>query len=78
MAVDFSVWWAAAQEWLCAKAAAHFSAWASSDKARKWRKNRSRSPYACGYSQPAWMDEMREAMGRGDEEAVKRIKLENL
>jgi hypothetical protein len=71
-------WWASAQKWLCEKATAHFSLWAASDDAATWRKNTNRSPYLCGYVQPDWMHEMRNALGKNDEHRVKRIKLDNL
>lgn len=73
-----SNWWAAANNWLIEKANAHFSAWANSPAGAKWRNKQNKSPYYCGYQQPQWMYDMREALAKGDEETVKYLKLVNL
>lgn len=71
-------WWAPGNNWLIAKANEHFRIWSGSPAGEKWRKNRNRSPYHCGYSQPEWMDAARKALGRNDEVGFKSLKLENL
>jgi len=71
-------WWTAGNNWLIAKANAHFSAWKQTPEGKKWGSNGNRSPYQCGYSQPDWMHEAREALGENDEVRFKRIKLDNL
>lgn len=71
-------WWGPGQNWLCCKANKHFTAWANSPEGERWRKNRNKSPYRCGYAQPEWMDEARKALGQNDEVAFKAIKLANL
>lgn len=71
-------WWTAGNNWLIGKANAHFSQWANSKAGAKWRKDRNKSPYHCGYSQPEWMEEARKALGKNDEVAFKRLKLDNL
>ena len=73
-----SDWWGPGNNWLIEKANAHFSEWVASPSSTKWKKNRSKSPYACGYSQPDWMEEARQALGKGDEQTFKRLKLDNL
>lgn len=71
-------WIGPGQNWLIDKANAHFHAWAESKDGAKWRADRNKSPYHCGYSQPQWMKDARKALGDGDEESFKRIKLDNL
>jgi hypothetical protein len=72
-------WWGAGQQWLCKKASEHFSAWAASPAGKKWRKHRGlRSPCQCGYRQPDWMVDARDALAIADEEWFKSIKLANL
>lgn len=63
---------------MCAKAEAHFCAWVDSKAGERWRRKRKGSPYLLGYRQPDWMHEAREALGKGQEERFKRIKLDNL
>lgn len=70
--------WAAGNAWLYEKANAHFSAWANSKAGKKWRRNRNKSPYRCGYEQPEWIRDAVEALGRNDEEGFKYIKMLNL
>lgn len=72
-------WWAHGNNWLCRKATEHFNAWLGTPAGKKWRARQNRgSPYAAGYSQPEWMADAREALGKNQEEHFKHIMLSNL
>jgi len=55
------------QRFLCAYANFDYDRW------KKNHKGHAKNKFRDGYSQPNWMNDMREALGRGDEEAVKYI-----
>jgi len=49
----------------------HYCRWKARNR-NKQISNRD-NPYNCGYSQPSWLNEMRNAIGNNDEEKVKAI-----
>jgi hypothetical protein len=80
----FLSWWAAGSDWLLQKANEHFHQWTETKDGQRWRKAqyksrvKNKSPYYFGYSQPEWIREAQEALGKNDEEGFKAIKLANL
>lgn len=72
-------WWAAGNDWLTKKAEHHFEMWRLTPQGKKWaRGSRKKSPYDCGYQQPDWMQDARDALAKNDEEGFKAIKLREL
>ena len=54
-------------------ASVHYCNWKRSRRGVGF--NNKDNPYRRGYSQPAWMNDMREALGKMDEERIKAIYL---
>lgn len=71
-------WWGPGQTWLQEKANEHYAAWRETKEGKKYKHKPGTSPHQFGYRQPDWMHEAVDALGKGDEERFKAIKLANL
>lgn len=73
-------WWTAGNNWLCQIASEHYVNWCKTRAGKQYlnSKKKGKSPYYFGYSQPAWMDDARKALGDNDEETFKAIKLREI
>lgn len=64
-------YWSVYQKTLCLAAQEHYIAWKKAHPEKRIQNKD--NPYNRGYSQPGWMEEMRKALGKHDEESVKYI-----
>ena len=71
-----AVWQSRVSRFLEEKTNTHFVLWA---KSHNWQPTRRKpSPYQSGYARPEWMDQLIDAINRGDENDAKGIMLQNL